>query len=337
MSYLRSLLQLVILVIETLPLPAALEVVWPTEHPPVDMQDSFFSLLQPTSSKKVQSGNFGCVRSNGRQFHEGIDLKSFFRDRKGEALDVVRTVLPGKVVYTNTNPGKSNYGCYVLVEHFDGELVFLTLYAHLSTIESSIFRGAKVKGGEKIGTMGRSASYTIPKEQAHLHFEVCLRLTDFFQNWYDWKDFEDKNDHGLFNGMNLVGFDPVSFFEQTQWNLEDSVGNVLQSQETAFSLFVSTRLIPDFVQRYPRLVKGTIPRSGLTGWRVDFTWYGAPKQWTPLVSKSGRVREGAISLKQYNKDMVSNGACRNMIRFRNGKAVPGPGLQTILQLLFGYR
>ena len=182
---------------------AGLNVVWPTEHPPVDMRDSFYSLLQPTESKEIQSGNFGCVRTNGNQFHEGIDLRAFSRDARGEATDRVRAVLPGVVVYTNSERSKSSYGRYILIEHSDGEMYFLTLYAHLLSIEPSIGRGQTVQGGQRIATMGRSSSFTIPKDRAHLHFEVCLRLTDQFQSWYNWKKYDDKNEHGIFNGMNL--------------------------------------------------------------------------------------------------------------------------------------
>ena len=75
----------------------------------------FYSLLQPTESEEIQSGNFGCVRTDGTQFHEGIDLRAFSRDARGEATDSVRSVLPGVVVYTNSDRSKSSYGRYILI------------------------------------------------------------------------------------------------------------------------------------------------------------------------------------------------------------------------------
>ena len=337
MPFLRSILCAVACMANFSLLNAKLNVVWPTEHVPVDMQNSFYSLLQPTASKEIQSGNFGCVRSEGTQFHEGIDLRAFSRDARGEAMDIVRAVLPGVIVYTNTNRSKSSYGRYILIEHSDGEIHFLSLYGHLSAIEEGLVRGKSVKAGQKIATMGRSASYSIPKDRAHLHFEICFRLTDQFQSWYNWKDFDDKNDHGVYNGMNLVGIDPATFFEQTQWRYVDRLRSVLESEKTAFTLVVSTRQVPDFVRRYPALVDGVVPDRGLAGWKIEFTWYGVPKKWTPLISRRGRVQEGRLALQQYDKQMVMSGACKSMIRFRNGKATLGPGLQSSLQLLFGYR
>ena len=93
---------------------------WPTEHPPLDMRDSFYALLQPTESNEIQSGNFGCVRSEGTQFHEAIDLKSFSRDARGESTDAVLSILPGRVVYAHGQPNKSTFGRYVVIEHSDG-------------------------------------------------------------------------------------------------------------------------------------------------------------------------------------------------------------------------
>ena len=316
---------------------AKLDVVWPTEHPPHDMRDSFFSRLQATESKEIQSGNFGCVRTNGHQFHEGIDLRSLTRDKSGEPTDIVRSVLPGVVVYTNANRSKSSYGRYIIIEHFDSEMSFFSLYAHLASIDKGIARGAQIQGGQRIAVMGRSASYTIPRNRAHLHFEICLRLSDNFQSWYSWKKFESKNDHGNFNGMNLVGIDPANFFEETQWNQVDQIRRVLEQEKTAFTVMVSTKMVPDFVRRYPALVEGTISEENLAGWRVEFTYYGAPKKWTPLVSKSGQISEGKLGLVDYDKTLLSVDACRKMIRFKNGKPIIGPGLQTSLQLLFGFR
>lgn len=314
-----------------------LNVVWPTEHPPNDMRASFFSRLQATESKELQSGNFGCVRTNGNQFHEGIDLRSLTRDNRGEPTDIVRSVLPGVVIYTNTNRSKSSYGRYIIIEHFDSKMSFFSLYAHLASIDKGIARGAQVEGGQRIAVMGRSASYTIPKSRAHLHFEICLRLSDNFQSWYSWKKFESRNDHGNFNGMNLVGIDPANFFEETQWNQVNEIRRVLESEKTAFTVRVSTNTVPDFVRRYPALIDGILSEKNLAGWRVEFTYYGAPKKWTPLVNKSGVIPEGKLALVDYDKTLIDVDACRKMLRFRNGKPIIGPGLQTSLQLLFGFR
>ncbi|MCZ6672512.1 MAG: hypothetical protein O7C75_06180, partial [Verrucomicrobia bacterium] len=202
---------------------------------------------------------------------------------------------------------------------------------------SGITRGKSVQAGQKIATMGRSASYTIPRNRAHLHFEVCLRLTDRFQNWYDWKDFDDKNDHGIFNGMNLVGIDPASFFEETQWRHTDRLRTVLFTEKTAFTIVVSTRQVPDFIQRYPALVNGVIPDRELAGWRIEYTWYGVPKKWTPLISKNGNFSEGKLALESYDRSLVLSDGCRGMLRFRNGQPTIGPGLESSLQLLFGFR
>jgi hypothetical protein len=316
---------------------SALNVVWPTEHPPVDMRNSFFSLLQPTESEEPLSGNFGCVRSEGRQFHEGIDLRAFSRDKRGEATDLVRSVLPGVVVYTNSDRSKSSYGRYILIEHSDGEMYFLTLYAHLLSMQPGISRGQTVQAGQKIATMGRSASYTIPKNRAHLHFEVCLRLTDNFQSWYNWKEFDDKNEHGNYNGMNLIGINPGTFFEETQWNHTERLREVLEAENTAFTIVVSTRQVPDFVRRYPALVDGGIPNQNLAGWRIDFTYYGTPKKWSPLISRTGFVREGKMALQAYDNSLLSSDSCRGMLKFRNGKPAIGPGLESSIQLLFGFR
>lgn len=310
---------------------------WPTGNPPLDMRDSFYSLLQPTASNEIQSGNFGCVRSKGAQFHEGIDLKSFSRDARGESTDPVRSILPGKVVYAHGQSNKSTLGSYVVIEHSDGEMTFLSLYAHLRSIERGIVRGSRVAAGQKIATMGRSASYTIPRHRAHLHFEISLLLTDRFQSWYDWKEFPDANLHGIYNGINLKGIDPVAFFEELHWGNGRGLRSVLEKQATAFSIAVGTRQVPDFLRRYPALLNGSIPKRGLAGWKIDFTWYGVPKKWTPLVFNGSLTTNGKVALQSYDSRLISSNRCKKLVRFRNGKPTIGPELESILQLLFGFR
>ena len=57
--------------------------------------------------------------------------------------------------------------------------------------------------------MGRSAGgYAIPKDRAHVHFEIGLKLSDNFDSWFTWKKFGSPNQHENWNGMNLMGLDP---------------------------------------------------------------------------------------------------------------------------------
>ena len=316
---------------------AKLNVRWPTDHPPDDLQESLHSMLQPTSSGIIQSGNFGCVRSGGAQFHEGIDLKSFSRDSRGESTDIIRSILPGKVVYVIGHPGKSSYGRYLLIEHSDGKINFISMYAHLRSIEPGIEPGAQVEAGQKIAIMGRSATYNIPRYRAHLHFEVCLLLTDRFQSWYDWKDYPNKNLHGNYNGVNLRGIDTVAFFEEMYWDKKQMFGDVLDKQPTAITIVVGTPIVPDYARRYPSLVNGAIPSSGLTGWKVDFTWYGVPKKLTPLTVSKDVLANGKVALVSHDAELLKANRCRGLLRTRNGKTTIGTELKTILQLLFGFR
>ena len=90
--------------------------------------------FQPTVEGTTESGMFGCLRVNGRRFHEGIDIKCLQRARRNEPTDPVHAAADGEVAFINTKPGLSNYGRYVVLAHrWDGVEVF-TLYAHLRDI-----------------------------------------------------------------------------------------------------------------------------------------------------------------------------------------------------------
>src|SRR3954471_15776905 len=60
-----------------------------------------------TTGKPWTSGMFGCVRSDGHQFHEGVDIKCLQRDKRGEPIDPVRATADGTVAYINTRANLS--------------------------------------------------------------------------------------------------------------------------------------------------------------------------------------------------------------------------------------
>ena len=92
----RPVLLGVLLLVPLPALAARVEFVWPTpnsawaEGRPID------DFIQPTVSGDPESGTFGCIRSGGRQFHEGIDIKPLKRDRHGEPADAVFAAMDGR-------------------------------------------------------------------------------------------------------------------------------------------------------------------------------------------------------------------------------------------------
>src|SRR4051812_25821680 len=57
-----------------------------------------------TVGKPWITGTFGCVRSDGAQMHEGLDIRCLQRDKHGEPMDPVMATADGTVAYFNTHP-----------------------------------------------------------------------------------------------------------------------------------------------------------------------------------------------------------------------------------------
>src|SRR5689334_1339863 len=65
-----------------------------------------------TVGKPWMSGTFGCVRTEGWQLHEGLDIRCLERDKRNEPMDPVHAASDGTVAYINRRPALSNYGNY---------------------------------------------------------------------------------------------------------------------------------------------------------------------------------------------------------------------------------
>ncbi|MDO8545555.1 MAG: M23 family metallopeptidase [Opitutaceae bacterium] len=313
-----------------------IELVWPTPSTAWAEGKSATSFLQHAGSGDPQSGGFGGVRSSGTRFHEGIDIKPVKRDRRGEPLDSVFAAMPGVVRYTNSSAGDSSYGRYVVLEHPQLSPAIYTLYAHLARIASGVTRGTQVAAGQTLGVMGHSAGgYMIPKDRSHLHFEVGVAVTRDFQAWYDRKRFGSRNEHGMWNGMNLLGIDPLDFFNQWRLRRIETLQDYFARMETAVRLRIATYRTPDFVTRYPALV--TKPVTGLVGgWDIRFTWTGLPFSWTPLTAaevaelprEEPRIVEvdAAVERRERSKTLAVP---------RRGSWAAAKDLEIVLEQLFG--
>ncbi|HYC72246.1 MAG TPA: M23 family metallopeptidase [Opitutaceae bacterium] len=326
-------------------LPAALaaqriDIAWPTPSTAWERGAGIESFVQPTVSGVPESGLFGCVRSNGLQFHEGIDIKPVRRDARGEAADTVTAAMAGVVRHINTRPGESSYGRYVVLEHPDATPAVYTLYAHLARVDPGLRVGARVEQGRALGLMGRSAGgYAIPRERAHLHFEIGLRTSDSFQSWYTWRKFGSPNQHGVWNGMNLLGIDPLDFMRQWKSRRVDNFQQYFDRMRPAVRVRVVTSRTPDFVTRYPALLSEPMPVGMVGGWEVEFNATGLPYSWKPLPAAAvAGLRADSVQLLQVDAALTRGHRCKNLVRpKRGGGHVTGPDLDSVLQLLFGLR
>jgi peptidoglycan LD-endopeptidase LytH len=278
------------------------------------------------------------VRSSGTQFHEGIDIKPVSRDRRGEPLDLIFAVMAGVVRHISSAPGASSYGRYVVLEHPGASPAVYTLYAHLARIDPALRTGQPVAVGAVLGTMGHSSGgYTIPKERSHLHFEIGVVLTHDFQPWYDRKKFGSRNDHGIWNGMNLLGADPLAFFNDWRSGRISQVQDFFTRMDEVVRVRIATFNTPDFVTRYPSLLTKPLPLGTVAGWEIRFGWTGIPFAWTPLsVSEVAGMKLHQPQIVDVNTTVERRERSRSLaVPRRGGGWTVGRDLDTVLQLLFG--
>jgi murein DD-endopeptidase MepM/ murein hydrolase activator NlpD len=317
--------------------PARVALVWPVPNQAYFEGASLDAFVQPTESGEVTSGLFGSVRSGGRQFHEGLDLFPLQRDARGEAADDVFAALEGVVRHVSDRAGASSFGRYVVLEHPGESPPVYTLYAHLAEIDPSVRPGEKVKAGARLALMGRSAGgYTIPKSRAHLHFEIGVRMTDRFQAWYDSRKFGSKNEHGLYNGMNLMGMDPLEFFARHKAGGLRSLDEIFRETPAAVTLRIAHAGEPDFVTRYPGLAKRSAALRG--GWEIDLSATGVPVRWREVsLGEFGGWKPDEARVLRVDQPLLDANRGRELVRTVKGKPVPGRDLRTVLEQLFAWK
>ncbi|MGF1530426.1 MAG: peptidoglycan DD-metalloendopeptidase family protein [Puniceicoccaceae bacterium] len=315
----------------------ALPLVWPTPNRAFIEGKGGDFYLQPTASGRLESALFGCVRNGGKRFHEGIDLKPLQRTSTGEAADPIFAISPGRVVYINSSAGRSSYGRYIVLEHQHRNVRFYSLYSHLARIEEGLVVGREVLAGTRIGTMGRSAGgYSIPKHRAHLHLEIGLQLSSDFERWFERSSPGSINHHGRWNGLNLVGFDPLDFYGKVMEGMAVGVADYLTLVPVAVEVRYFSSRFPDLLERSPGLITGGAGSGKRVAWDIGFTWFGLPVRWTPRFQGEGleEAPTGTLKILRVNPGEVEKATCRSIL-IRDGQSFRiGEDLRRYIAILF---
>ncbi len=236
----------------------------------------------------------------------------------------------GRVAYINYASSKSSYGRYIVLEHDHFRPILYSLYAHLDSFSPSLKVGDSVKEAEALGRMGNSSSFRIPLNRSHLHFEIGLRLSEKFQNWYNRKTFKTPNSHGNFNGFNLVGIDPLSFFKLYQAGKVKSPADYFLDLKETVSVAVKSNLRPSILAIDPSLEQSAASTDHqYNGWICRFGPYGIP------LSFERALIQGAKNVEVLTfSEPAGRGFCRKLVEKRNNLLMPSEQLEAYLEILF---
>jgi murein DD-endopeptidase MepM/ murein hydrolase activator NlpD len=260
-----------------------------------------------TPGKPWITGAFGCVRSDGWQMHEGLDIRCLDRDKRGEPTDAILATAEGRVAYINRKASLSNYGIYIILRHEVQGLEIYSLYSHLSRVTDGLSDGQPVQAGQVIGIMGRTANTAtrISKERAHLHFELNLLVNERFAAWHQKRLPGERNDHGLWNGRNLLGLDPrqILLTQRLHGERFDLV-HVIRSQPELMRVMVRETDFP-WLRRYPELVRPNpvAQQQGVAGYEIVFNFNGVPFELIPRAESEmpskARVKLLSVNAAEY--------------------------------------
>lgn len=295
---------------------------FPTANHALFQPGAELKFFAPTAPDKPwTSGSFGCVRNNGTRMHEGLDILHLQTDRRGEPTDPVLATADGTVAYTSNKPGLSNYGRYVVIQHQVEGLQIYSLYAHLSAIAPGIAVGRSVKAGETIATMGRTSSAEpIAKDRAHVHFELNLYVNDRFASWFKQKNPGERNDHGNWNGHNLLGLDTADILMAERPGLKKfSLLGFIRSQPELCRVQVRVKDFP-FAKRYAALVQKNpvAEKQGIAGYELTLNYTGVPFAIVPRA-ESELKSKSKIYLLSVNEPIQRANPCGKIVVKRGGR------------------
>jgi len=290
----------------------------------------------PTVGKTWLAGTYGCVRSDGWHMHEGLDILTTRRDARGEPTDPITATADGTVAYVNRKASLSSYGSYIILRHLVEGLEVYSLYAHLAAARADLKPGQAVRAGEAIGTLGRTANTRekIGQDRAHLHFELALLANDRFSAWFRKYRPGQPDDHGPWNGQNLLAFDARQvLLLQAQMGAKFSLLGWLRAQTPLCRVLVRQ---PDLalVQRYPALLRRnpTAEKEGVAGYELALNFAGVPCEVIPRAASEIKSKS-RLQLLSVNASEQQKNPCKKLVTQKSGRWQLAPRGEELLEIL----
>jgi hypothetical protein len=184
--------------------------------------------------------------------------------------------------------------------------------------------------------MGRTTNTREPisKERAHLHFEIALFVSDRFPTWYKLHHPGQKNDHGDWNGQNLLGLSPSKLFlAQKRLGAKFSLLEHIRGQTELCRVFIRATDF-NWLRRHPLLIRDNpiAKAEGISGYELSLNYNGVPFELTPRAA--GEVRGDAKwQLLSVNQPEFERAGCRKLVFKKGSKWILTAAGENLLSLL----
>jgi peptidoglycan LD-endopeptidase LytH len=242
------------------------------------------------------------------------------------------------VAYINKRTGLSNYGNYLILRHVIEGVEIYSLYAHLKEFRPDLHHGQTVKAGEAVAIMGRTSNTreAISRDRAHVHFELDLVVNERFPEWYRKTFPTQRNDHGGWNGQNLLGLDPrLLLLAQHQRGSHFSLVEFIRQQTELCRVLVRDTNL-SWARRYPMLIKPNpvAQREGVAGYELALNFNGLPYELIPRAASELKTKSKYLLL-SVKADERQKHPCRKLVvPKRGGWELTNNGLHLLDLLTF---
>jgi hypothetical protein len=158
--------------------------------------------------------------------------------------------------------------------------------------------------------MGRTANTreSIAKDRAHVHFELNLFVNDQFAAWQKKTFADQRNDHGAWNGQNLLAIDPKAILlGQYAQGAKFSMLSFLRCQTELCRVIVRTKYFP-WLKRYAALVRPNplTEKEGVAAYEIALNYNGVPFELIPRAPSElkGKAKVQLLSVNEaeYHKN-----------------------------------
>jgi hypothetical protein len=186
--------------------------------------------------------------------------------------------------------------------------------------------------------MGRTANTreSISKDRAHLHFELNLLINDRFASRYKKTFPGQRNDHGGWNGQNLLGIDPQAILlAEHEAGSKFSLLTFLQGQTELCRVLVRKKYFP-WLKRYGPLVRPN-PRTekeGVAGYEIALNFNGVAFELIPRAASEIKGK-GKFQLISVNEAEYHKNPARRLVAKRGARwELTSHGLNLLEMLIY---